>query len=352
MKKFLPLLLLTAALSSCLKPQKALTEHPEHQEVNAVYYWKTVFQLDSSARQFMAEYDVKRIYLRLFDVTADDGEWGAVPNASIRVPEREFQLLKNEMDSMETVPVVYITLDGLRAMTDREGTLAKNIVNRVHNMVQYNSLPGVSELQLDCDWTESTEEQFFTLCDSVRKTIKELELPWRLSSTIRLHQLAKQAPPVDAGVLMVYNTGTYSDPDTKNSIINIEDIMPYLKRLNSYPLHLDVAYPTYSWQLIFRDRKFAGITSELNLTDTSKFEPRGENLFIAVEDIPYNDTMILKGDLIRLESSDFKEIETVKREIEKCLSSRKYSNIIYHLDPENLKNYSSDEIKSIYAVGS
>lgn len=351
MKKLLSLLLISAALGSCSKPQATPKTTPEHREVNSVYYWKTVLQLDSATTVFIVEHDVKRIYMRMFDVTADGGEWGAVPNATLRIPDREYLTLAGDMESMEIVPVVYITLDGLKAMADKEGELARNIVNRVNNMRRYNSLPQVSELQLDCDWTPSTEALFFTLCDSVHSALAEQDLRWRLSSTIRLHQLAKNVPPVDAGVLMVYNTGAFNDPDTKNSIIDREEIMPYLGKLESYPLHLDVAYPTYSWQLIFRNRKFAGITNDLDLTDKYKFEPRGEHLFMATHDFPHNNTIIRRGDLIRLEESNFKEIDAVKREIERRLANRKHSNIIYHLDPENLKNYSSDEINSIFTTG-
>ena len=352
MKKLIPILsiILAIAAASC-NSRSAQSAPPEHQEVNSVYYWKTVLQLDSAELAFMANHDVRRIYLRMFDVTADDGEWKAIPNATIRIPASAQKILNSGLDTMEIVPVVYITLDALRQMADDEGELARNITERVANMCQFHKLPNVSELQLDCDWTPSTEKLFFTLCDSIRSSFSELNLPWRLSSTVRLHQLAKKAPPVDAGVLMVYNTGSFDSPETKNSIIDREDIMPYLKKLPDYPLHLDIAYPTYSWQLVFSAGKFAGIAADLDLDDRSLFEPRGENIFIARTDVPHNRTIIHRGDIIRREISDFNEIEAVKREIEQRLSSRKHSNIIYHLDPKNLKNYSSDEIKSIFAPG-
>ncbi len=350
MKKLLPTLLFALALTaSCHRPESA--DSQTHEEVNSVYYWKTTLSLDSAHRAFLADNDVRRIYLRMFDVTADGGEYGAVPNATIRIPDAEYQTLSRQMTATEIVPVVYITLDGLRAMEDREQALAKSIVKRVHNMVTYNEMPNVSELQLDCDWTPSTEKQFFTLCEKVKEQLEAENLPWRLSSTIRLHQLASDVPPVDAGVLMVYNTGSFNDLQARNSIIDLDDIKPYLNGLRSYPLHLDVAYPTYSWQLLFRDHKFAGITNDLDLTDPAKFERQGENTFRALTDFPHNDSYILEGDLVRQETSDFQVVQSVKAEIEKRLDGRPHSNIIYHLDPENLKNYTSDEIQALFAVG-
>ncbi|MDE5673787.1 MAG: hypothetical protein K2I44_00380, partial [Muribaculaceae bacterium] len=211
-------------------------------------------------------------------------------------------------------------------------------------------IPNVSELQLDGDWTKSTEKSYFALCDSAKLGITDLKLPWRLSSTIRLHQLSSDVPPVDNGVLMVYNTGSFNDPDAANSIIDAKDVEPYLKYLSKYPLHLDVAYPTYSWQLLFRKRQFIGLLNGLNLTDTTQFSSRGRNLFVAKRDIPYNDRLILKGDMVRQEISEFADISNVKRMIDSKLSDHEYSNILYHLDSKNLSKYSDDEIYKIFSA--
>ena len=235
-------------------------------------------------------------------------------------------------------------------MKGHEGTLARNIVTRVRNMCEYNGIPNVAELQLDCDWTQSTEKSYFALCDSVKFSIADLQLPWRLSSTIRLHQLSGNVPPVDNGVLMVYNTGSFNDPDAANSIIAAKDVEPYLRHLPDYQLHLDVAYPAYSWQLLFRKRQFIGLLNGLNLTDTTQFSPRGGNVYIANRDIPYNDRLILKGDMVREETSEYEDISKVKRMIDTKLLRRKHSNILYHLDSKNLSKYSDNEINEIYSV--
>lgn len=330
------------------------TQSPHHAEVNGVYYWKTVLTLDDDALDFMNRHGVRRVYLRLFDVTADHyadlPEEKAVPNATVRVGRHEYRLLQDSLSQSEFVPVVYITLDALRAMAGQEALLATNIVTRARNMCQYNGLPNVSELQLDCDWTGTTEAAFFTLCDEVKRCIAEQELPWRLSSTIRLHQLARPVPPVDNGVLMVYNTGNFSDPDAANSIIDPDDVRPYLKHLPSYPLHLDVAYPTYAWQLLFSNRQFIGLTNGLELTDTTKFRRRSHNVFIAKSAMPHRNRIIRAGDMVRAETSAAADILTVKRAIDAALRGKPHSNIIYHLDPDNLSKYSYDEINGIFST--
>ncbi len=354
--------LLLLAISSCKSPvidiPSLVTTGRQtdsiHEEKNSVYYWKTVFALDSADEAFIKNNNIGRVYLRMFDVSTDNyaTEIGnrTVPNASVRIDEK-YNLSYGSLSHIEFIPVVYITLDALKTMRDHEGILAYNIVNRVCNMCSFNSLPNVEEIQLDCDWTTSTESLFFNLCDSVRQQLKAHDLPWRISSTIRLHQLSQKKPPVDNGVLMVYNTGNFDNPDASNSIIDIADIKPYLNHhLSSYPLHLDIAYPTYSWQLLFHNRVFRGLINGINLSDTTKFTRRDSNVYVAKKEIPYKNRIIHSGDIIREENSEYRVIAEVKNKIEQCFYPRPHSNILYHLDSKNLSTYTLDEINSIFSV--
>lgn len=351
MKHLIPtMMILSLMIASC---SESLPKQI-HKELNSMYYWKTVFHLDSAEIAFIQKHDIKRIYLRMFDVSEDTYATRindkTYPNASVRIATHDYYFLKDSLNDMEFVPVVFITLEALKAMKGNEGLLATNIVTRVRNMCEYNELPNVNELQLDCDWTTSTENSFFNLCDSVKYYISNLGLPWRLSSTIRLHQLSRKTPPVDNGVLMVYNTGSYNDPDVKNSIMDIKDIEPYLKHLSRYALHLDIAYPTYSWQLLFRKRQFIGLLNGLNLADTTRFSKRGENFYRARQDIPFNDRLILEGDIVRQETSEYDDISIIKKRIEKILFNKRHSNILYHLDSKNLSKYTDNEIDHIIST--
>lgn len=108
-----------------------------------------------------------------------------------------------------------------------------------------------------------------------------------------------------------------------------------------------MAYPTYSWQLLFRDRRFAGLLNGLELGDTTRFVQRGSNQYVALCDIPYNGRIIRTGDVVRSEMSDITDILKVKSMIESRLGNRVHSNIIYHLDSKNLSKYTSDEIDAV-----
>lgn len=320
-----------------------------HEEHRGVYYWKTCLDADSADMEFMKWHDIGRVYLRMFDVDVDsltvEGVKDVVPTASLRVSDNGSERFCGDSSPhIEFVPVVYVTQDAIRSSGD-VGTLAANIYRRVRAMCRCNELPGVSELQLDCDWTSGTRQRFFALCDSVKSLIRRDSIDWKLSSTIRLHQLSQSAPPVDRGVLMVYNTGSYNNPDEPNSIISPEAVKRYVGRLKDYPLHLDVAYPTYSWQLLFRNRQFSGIITGAPLRDTTAFRRVGPNRYEALGDVPVgSNSMALKGDIVRLETSDYPDIMKVKSLVEKELAAKPHSTILYHFDLSNLNKYTHDEI--------
>ncbi len=351
MKLFIAFIILLAASCSC--SYNASKTDSIHNEVNSVYYWKTTFDPDSADIAFIRRHDIRRIYLRMFDVSVDNFAYGdrTVPNATVRIPDETYYCLKDSLGNVELIPVVYITLDALKETKGHEGMLAQNIVTRVKNMCSYNELPNVKGLQLDCDWTTSTEQSFFSLCDSVEIEIGKHRLTWSLCSTIRLHQLARKAPPVDYGVLMVYNTGDFSNPDAANSILDKKDVEPYLKHLRRYPLHLDVAYPTYSWQLLFHKRQFIGLMNGVNVSDSTKFKRiKNAHTYQCLEDVVYQEFTILKGDEVRVETSNYHDIMCVKDMIEQQLSNNPHSNILYHFDLHNFSKYTDDEIDNLLSA--
>jgi hypothetical protein len=75
---------------------------------------------------------------------------------------------------------------------------------------------------------------------------------YKLSTTIRLHQLSMKVPPVDYGVLMLYNTGHPMKCMERNPILDIRDVAPYLRYLEDYDLPLAAAYPVFLWHRIIQ----------------------------------------------------------------------------------------------------
>ena len=200
-------------------------------EGNAVYYWRTDLRLDSVERAFLAQYHINKVYCRYFDVVMnDDGE--PKPNATISFSD-------TLPDSIETIPTVYITED---CMHETHEGLAEKIVKRIRQMNETNDIKNVSEIQIDCDYTSKSRKRYYAFLEEVRKLWGET-----LSTTIRLHQLAMEAPPVDYGALMIYNTGDPRKWEERNPILDFRDVEPYLRRLDGYPLPMAAAYPVFQW---------------------------------------------------------------------------------------------------------
>ncbi len=312
-----------------------------HGQANTVYYWRTVFSLDSAETDFLSRHDISRIYIRFFDVVVNASSSGedVIPNASI--------VFNDSVPVREVVPTVYITLDALCKIAGNERMWAEKIVTRIDNMCQYNNLGHLRELQLDCDWTTSTGRAFFNLCREVKMAMRAVDSSSILSSTIRLHQLSGDAPPVDYGVLMLYNTGSFKNPDVDNSILSLSDVEPYINDLPSYPLPLDFAYPVYKWNLLFRNNKFEGLL-RADIVAGQNIRNVGEGRLMVMSDTVLGDYALRRGDILRQESSPFEVLKSVKSLINRNAPSTGHSSVLYHLSSGNLSEYTSGQIDSLY----
>lgn len=276
------------------------TQPIELPEENAVYYWRTDLRLDSTERTFLATYNIKKVYCRYFDVVINDTATGPMPNATIHFND-------TLPDGIELIPTVYITEN---CMHQPHKGLAQKLVQRIKQMNETNDIKNVHEIQIDCDYTERSRQTYYEFLKEVRAAWLEPNNPDNtsthiLSTTIRLHQLAMEAPPADYGVLMLYNTGDPRKWTERNPILDICDVSPYLKRLDDYPLPLAAAYPVYSWLRVIQ----------------------GVNVVHTVEAA---------------------EILQVKEAVEKKRQGLKRSIITYHLDKENINRYKPKTYEAIY----
>ena len=297
MKKWscLVVVLLVLLTISCQKQR-------ELDEGNAVYYWRTDFRLDSTERAFLRQYHINKVYCRYFDVVMDTVQGqGPKPNATITFSD-------TLPEGIELIPTVYITED---CMHQPHQGLAEKIVKRILQMNETNGIRNVREIQIDCDYTSRSMKAYYQFLSSVGTVLRESwvdslrTVPTELSTTIRLHQLSMPAPPVDYGVLMIYNTGDPRKWTERNPILEIRDVSPYLKRLDKYPLPLAAAYPVFSWLRIIN-----GIHVEHTV--------------------------------------EADEILKVKQAVEQKREGLKRSIITYHLDKENINRYKPETYEEIY----
>lgn len=320
------------------------------QDWNGIYYWRTVLTLDDSERDFLDRHDIKKMYIRFFDVTQD---WNSYKDEI--VPTATLQLVDTLPADVEVIPTIYITNSTMEDMQLKENEYAEKIVRRVKAMCRRYGID-FKEIQLDCDWTRSTRDYFYKLCREVKDLLEPGQI---LSSTIRLHQLTQEPPPVDKGVLMVYNTGKLLEMTTENSIFSLKEIAPYLKdnRLANYPLQLDIAYPAFGWSVVFYpfddDYRFYRLLRKTDFSNFPELKKIGKNIYEAKGTVNLaskgeNGEYIYEGYRIRTERPGAKEILKVKDLIEHQMKDKPHSNILYHLDESQLSHFSSNEIDKIY----
>ena len=260
---------------------------------NSVYYWRTELRLDSTERAFLGRHDVKKVYCRYFDVVMRDGE--PMPNATISFSD-------TLPSGVELVPTVYITED---CMHKPHPGLAGKLVSRVRQMNETNDLPPFRELQIDCDYTARSRQVYYDFLSEIAHSPLFTSHFSLLSTTIRLHQLQMKAPPVDYGVLMLYNTGDPRRFMERNPVLDLRDVQPYLRHLSDYPLPLAAAYPVYQWV-----RHIHGVRVEHTV--------------------------------------EADEILRVKQAVEQERPELRRTILTYHLDKENINRYDNETYEKIY----
>lgn len=305
---------------------------PDNQQ-NAVYYWRTTFKLNEVEKQFLQENNIQKMYVRFFDVE---------PNRYRKfrddcAPVATIDFYDTVPKFIEIVPVVFIKPE---AITEYQ-TFTDNLAHRLYAMCQYHNI-AINEVQFDCDWTGSTREAFFQFLKEIRKSLNDyFQKEIKLSSTIRLHQLAQTPPDVDYGVLMCYNAGDFKDYKTENSILDIQDVKPYLKYLKSYDLPLTLGLPIYEWNVAFDGNKeFYCLNCFYydDLQDTTNFKPLGGNYY---ECLSYRYLSYVRHEEVSAET-----ILQVKDLIKKRYG--KMPVVLYHLDSKQLSKYSKDEIEAFF----
>lgn len=325
-------------------------EHKNHHVVSgSFYYWKSKFSPSQYEASVLKQLQVKKLYVKFFDV-----DW----NKKINKPEPLAQINFNDssIHNYTIVPVVFITNETLfRADTNEIKNLSLNISSLLSTIIQQNNLSNPEEIQIDCDWTESTRDKYFLLLHLLRWHLNEAGFfTAKISATIRLYQCKYRSktgvPPVDIGLLMCYNMGDLMKQDTKNSILEFSELKKYVAGLNAYPLRLNVAFPLFSWKVLFHQHHYAGLIKDLpdSLFQNNNAIQKNDEQYIFLRDTLIDNYSFHKGDLLRTEKSDYGEIIRSCKLINEKLQSGNATIILYHLDSLTLSKYSINEMETIF----
>lgn len=347
MKRIILFIILLPLLISCKTSTKVDVQYVDEQATqtdNGIYFWKSQFKLNDYELQFLEDHNISRLYVKMFDVALQTED----PEDTLAlVPIATTRFVSPIPEGVEVVPVVYITYEAISHLNNKsesyKESYVKRILHRIDAMASFNEISGINEVQFDCDWTESTLRTYRYICNRAKGMLNQRKK--QFSITLRLHQMNDDYfPEADRGVLMLYNTGSFKNPDCVNSILTYNDAQPYIRK-HELPFPVDYAYPTYSWNLLYRDNEFKSIARNLDLTDSVTFAKADYNKYVVQNDTVINALFLIKGDMIRHETSDFNEIERVKSEVSRRHNMNNSRQIIYHLDSANLSKYTDNEIK-------
>lgn len=334
-------MLMATMLTFCTSEKNDVSKIPSPNR--SVYFYKTVWNPDSLEIDFLQKFSIKKIYMRFFDV-APTKDGILVPNATIK-------FLKPIPDNVQIIPTIFIVDNCLRHNLSNLPILLKE---RIVQMCETNDII-VNEVQIDCDWTKSTEDKFFWFLNELKNELTKENII--LSSTIRLHQLASAQPPVEYGILMPYNAGQVTDYYCNNPILDFKDVKPYIKFIKNYQLPICVAYPNFKWQLQFRNKRLQNILYDENLKNEFYYKQLDSLTYVAIRTRTISNSVgkvnkmsqVLPGDTILVRRSEIEAILKTKSELEKENPSVKCQTVIYDLNSKNINNLTTNEYEEIFA---
>lgn len=319
-------------------------EKPEPKNITpAVYHWKSVYQPSEKAGKTLEKLHIQKQFIRFFDIDFDKDAAEAIPKGIVRF---------KESPQFEIVPVVYVSNRTFNSLNQKQvDSLAVKTAIKIKDIAAKNDIL-FSEIQLDCDWTKSTQNAYFAYLNRLKEAFDN---KIKLTATLRLHQIKFKeqtgVPPVERGTLMLYNVGDWTNILTPNSLFDPEIIDQYIYRLPEYPLPLDIALPVYEQTIVFRNNKFHTYFknfSKLDLRKTFNVESdKSGRLLICQENCEFRNHSFRKGDAFRHERVDFKTLNKVKKAILRRVKNKDLQILLFHLDDESLNNFTVEQYSEL-----
>lgn len=288
------------------------------------YYWKTRLKLDNEEKKVLDQATAPYLYTRFFDVDKVNGKFQPV---AVITKDQSFQTDK------QVVPTVFITNQTLTGISAEE---IKFLAESIHLLVQKKSeeyqLKTNSEIQIDCDWTAGTRNDYFKFLKELKKVSGK-----EITCTLRLHQVKDKRrtgiPPVDKVYLMCYSTSSPLEKSDKNSILDVNILKSYLSKIEDYPVkNIEVALPIYSWGIVTNHlgkHKLMNALSQKDL-ENPDFKKISDHEIEVLKDGFYFGSYLNKGFKIKVEEIPEEQLEDVIEFLQKKIPH--FTIIYYQLD--------------------
>ncbi len=299
-------------MASCSKKEN----HPY-----TFYYWKTNLKLDREEKKTLDQASVPYLYTRFFDVDKIGGKFQPV---AVITKDKSFETNK------QIVPTVFITNQTLLGISSEE---IKFLAESIHQLVQKKSqeyhLKINNEIQIDCDWTAGTRDDYFKFLKELKKVSGK-----EITCTLRLHQVKDKKktgiPPVEKVYLMCYSTSSPLEKSDKNSILDVNILKSYLSKMEDYPIKkIEVALPIYSWGIVTNHLDKHRLINALSKKDLENpnFKKISDHEVEIMKDGFYFGNYLNKGFKIKVEEISKEQLEDVTNFLEKKIP---HFNIIYY----------------------
>lgn len=324
MKRF-QLLIIFFLVISCSEERK----HPY-----TYYYWKTDLALNETEKKALSQSTAPYLYTRFFDVDKCNGKFEPV---AVITRDKSFQTDK------KIVPAVFITNRSFLNITREEVRfLAQSIHQLIQKKITDYALKTNNEIQIDCDWTAGTKNDYFLFLKELKKISGK-----QITCTLRLHQVKDKnimgIPPVEKVYLMCYSTSSPLENSDKNSILDLNILKSYLSELEDYPFKkIDVALPIYSWGIVTNHlgkHKLINALSKKDLKNPN-FNKISDIEAEVARDGFYFGSFLNKGFIIKIEEITNEQLADVIRFSDKKIEH--YNIVYYQLDSKFLEGRNFD----------
>lgn len=314
---------------------------------NAIYIWESNrSNITASEKGFLAQNGIQKLYVKFFEIEKNK-ELGIHPTAKSEVK------IPSDLSAIEIVPTVYIRNDVFKNVEKKPlDQFAENMINLIEKRFESlceNVSQSYSEIQMDCDWTISTQKNYFYFL----KKLKE-QTSVQISATLRLYPYKfpdkMGVLPVDRAMLMCYNLLSPIDAGKRNSILDLKELEKYLKGADKYPLPLDLALPIYSSVLMYQHDQFTGIHYLSDLKLRENLARKKGAIYHVIKDTMLDNTFLREGNQVKLEIIDNKVIQGALKIINRNVCFEEGASLsLFHLTSSQLNTFNDAEITSIYS---
>lgn len=341
MKKLILTAIVILLLLSC-------SNKPDYVD-KAFYYWKSNdWHFSEIEKKILDSAQVTKVYVKFFEVEYNDIN-GNIPISKTRLKNHFHD---DEHDSIAIIPTVYIKNEVVLKSTKQElDTLASNVnylVGKYYKDIN-NKLP-LKELQMDCDWTPKSKDNYFYFLKSLKKISGKT-----ISCTLRLYPYKYPdkmgVPPVDKVSLMCYNLMDPLKNEDKNTILDVNELSLYLDKKRDYPVHMDIALPVYSWVQWYSGNAFNGVFYTDKKDIEKSLKPIKPLWYEVVDNVYLEGNYLRVGDRVKYEQVTEDDINKAIAIIkDKVVLKDTVTVSLFHLDEKQLNRFTYETLSHFYTA--